>query len=814
VGWLALAWGCGAGDEQAASDGGDQVPAEAGDADGASDVEVADVAPGLDGVADAASAGQPKIVVVPTSLQFGTVEMGEQRVRMFKIANAGTAPLKVYEVAILNFDDAVLIQLSEVGPWSLAPGQSVSLQAALAPLKSLPDDGSPAGQLTVYSDDPNNPLVVVKLFARTKGMKLAVTPADIVDFGIVPLASSVEMLVTVANLGDVNLAIQKVVIAGDPQNEFELVAKSAAGLPPWNPADPEVKALILKGGDSNQFGVRFKAKGPVGKVVSAELAIHSTSVVKPIWKLTLLAMRAKSKACFVELQSQELHFGVIGFGASTTRTLTVKNVGDGYCSLDDKIAFLPCPTSSSKTIPGAPLAQSKPICKAYGEFYFSVFAASPLLNKLGPGQSGDIQVEFKASLDPNHPNFLPVTGLPYPFWSYGFVALKFRDMALGPGAGMWFPADPTGGGEAAKLANLKPNLKAGVAASAVVALPASIDFGTVPTGCKSSPLTVHVHNNEPGDAFITGAKLAGCGLAVQKVGWPSIPKSGIPVTPVTPTPFTVQYAPQAPGAATCAMELTTGLFGSCGIGGADCDQTSDCPPGVKCSGLSFAIPLAGAATDAKVADEYFPVEPGPPVDLLFVVNNSVFMKPYHAKLAASVGALIGPASPLAASDVHVGVISTDMTSVGHKGQLQPLVDGVRVLSKATAADPVAALAKLVKVGGPGSATEQGLAAAGAALTLPLIHDAGKTCLATIDCTAGGQCLTGGDGKKGCGGTNRGFLRKTAALEVIFVSVQDDKSSGTEGFYANLLASLKIGSNKGPFHAHAIVGLPGDVNCPA
>jgi hypothetical protein len=61
----------------------------------------------------------------------------------------------------------------------------------------------------------------------------------------------------------------------------------------------------------------------------------------------------------------------------------------------------------------------------------------------------------------------------------------------------------------------------------------------------------------------------------------------------------------------------------------------------------------------------------------------------------------------------------------------------------------------------------------------------------------------------CGGYNRGFLRETAALELIFLSDEEDQSAGTVNFYVDFFKSIKGARNEARMHAHAIVGADGN-----
>ena len=104
------------------------------------------------------------------------------------------------------------------------------------------------------------------------------------------------------------------------------------------------------------------------------------------------------------------------------------------------------------------------------------------------------------------------------------------------------------------------------------------------------------------------------------------------------------------------------------------------------------------------------------------------------------------------------------------------------------------------LGTNGAGSEQGLAAAEAALSDPLSYDTGVSCTANADCVSPDTCIDGY-----CGGFNRGFLREEAALEIVFVSDEDDQSPATLNYYVDFFKNLKGYRNEGRMHTHAIVG---------
>jgi hypothetical protein len=168
----------------------------------------------------------------------------------------------------------------------------------------------------------------------------------------------------------------------------------------------------------------------------------------------------------------------------------------------------------------------------------------------------------------------------------------------------------------------------------------------------------------------------------------------------------------------------------------------------------------------------------PSLDVLWVVDNSASMAEEQAALAQNFGAFFEYLEDTGA-DYHIGVISTDVYSAGHRGQLQ---GEAPFISPRT---PYAAevFSRSVQVGTDGKGDEQGFRAALLALDEPL-----KSTF------------------------NAGFQREDAYLYVIFVSDEDDKSFGEVTYFERRFESLKGLGNDRMVNLGAVVELaPG--SCP-
>ena len=154
-------------------------------------------------------------------------------------------------------------------------------------------------------------------------------------------------------------------------------------------------------------------------------------------------------------------------------------------------------------------------------------------------------------------------------------------------------------------------------------------------------------------------------------------------------------------------------------------------------GGSYVAAELGRSTDEASFDTV------PPQDVLFVVDDSCSMSEEQAKLASGFQAFFDEISGI---DWHVGIVTTDMVDFARRGKLVAHTDGDVVLDP-TDANPVARFNSMVLVGTDGDADERGRDAAYAAL------------------------VTRADQE------NAGFLRDDSGLSIVFISDEDDYSTG-------------------------------------
>jgi hypothetical protein len=206
-----------------------------------------------------------------------------------------------------------------------------------------------------------------------------------------------------------------------------------------------------------------------------------------------------------------------------------------------------------------------------------------------------------------------------------------------------------------------------------------------------------------------------------------------------------------------------------------------------------SVPMYAEATRSGGTTDHFVQHAPDAVDVLLVMDNSGSMLEEQQRVRDSVGTLVDEAGRRGI-DYHVAVTTTGLQPVsgepncpggadgGEAGRFFP-VDNTRPrIVTPTTPDGVAVLQDNVQVG-LCHHLEQGMEAMKLALSRPLVDQADDA-----------RTAEPRDG-------NAGFLRREAALAVIFVSEEDDRSGARVSEYDDFLRGLK---GEGGATVHAIV----------
>ena len=241
--------------------------------------------------------GVPGISVKPAEIDFGTLVLGQSAERVLTVRNAGSADLSVSSVKSHDPTFAVLGETAFV----LAPGASTRLTIRFLPTTV----GQRQVNLTIESNDSEQPTVTVALSGRVVGVSSIVVDPTSIDFGTLVLGQSAEETLTVRNTGSADLGVSNVE-SSNPA--FTVIGDQAFQLEP---------AAFKK------VGIRF-APTAAGHE-QASLNIESNDSSRPTVTIPLSGSGVTPPAIAVEPPA--LDFASVVVGESAALSLTLANTG-------------------------------------------------------------------------------------------------------------------------------------------------------------------------------------------------------------------------------------------------------------------------------------------------------------------------------------------------------------------------------------------------------------------------------------------------------------------------------------------------------
>jgi len=695
----------------------------------------------------------PKLVAFPNPVDFGWQTIDVPVERPLAISNQGSRDLRITSIHLTeDSSDTVEIIGAPTEETVVEPASSdvFTFTVRFTPRSDMVQTTGPIATLIVSSNDSQEggeyPIYV---FGRAEAPVLQVNPPSSVDFGFVAQNLGIQRNVALYNAGSADLQVDGISLSDNPTGEFRIKTDSS-----WGPLSDPPTAGVLAPGEYREVKLVFTNEGAPTGTQFGKLLVESNDGQRPAWEVDLKAQRTDSATCEVTVVPSELDFGIVPRGFKKTLKASLVNTGSGECSFHSALVN-DCASFVGFFGGSCDDPNNTPQQSGNSQYYRVTQTPPAIQNGLKPGQAYDIEITFTP------PDSAPIFG--DELVDYGaLLGIRYIDPYSGTTTPVLWPQAQTGG-----LSPYTPNLhaKSGVANLAV--LPQEVDFGTITIGCHSQTITVTAYNIGTAPLDVTNVELQGCSPEFQIKASPGLP---LTLDPNGSAEVKVVYVPQDPGGDSCGLAFYT---------------DTDTP--------TVVVPLDGAGTYESEQTDEFVQTAGTQVDVLFVVDNSGSMGEEQSNLASNFDTFIQGAQTWSI-DYQIGVTTTDMDAEAGR-----LVGSPRFVNNTDWQD----FKNNVKVGSNGSGTEQGLAAAQAALSLPLTSNSTISCTVDEDCTAPDRCYDGF-----CGGTNRAFVRQDAALEVVFVSDEEDSSPADLNFYINFFKNIKGFYNDNLFHAHAIVGPPG------
>jgi hypothetical protein len=234
----------------------------------------------------------PEITVAPLDIDFGRVAVGSTTdPQDVTVTNIGQEVLMIDQLLLsgsgftasigdqdVTENPGVYVDPDGDGNPGLAPDASFVMQVRFA--NTL--EGPAEGLLSIMSNDPESPTVVVKLNANGASPCIRVSPTgdDGLMFGGVPLNGGLQRAITIESCGGQPLRIESIAMTDDSDAAIALVAESVPELPALMPAmtlgmalpNRNIK-LECKPTEASAYGgwVEVKSNDPVNPSVKVKV---------------------------------------------------------------------------------------------------------------------------------------------------------------------------------------------------------------------------------------------------------------------------------------------------------------------------------------------------------------------------------------------------------------------------------------------------------------------------------------------------------------------------------------------------------------
>jgi hypothetical protein len=149
------------------------------------------------------------LAAIPKSVVFSNVALGTSNSQTIKITNSGSTTLTLNSATITGTGFSIA---GLAAPANLDAGESTTFNVLFAPKSA----GPVSGRITLISDDPNSPELIITLAGMgvLSDAKLQANPSSL-DFISVTVGNSVQQTVTISNTGNTDVTISSAGVNAD-----------------------------------------------------------------------------------------------------------------------------------------------------------------------------------------------------------------------------------------------------------------------------------------------------------------------------------------------------------------------------------------------------------------------------------------------------------------------------------------------------------------------------------------------------------------------------------------------------------------------
>lgn len=286
---------------------------------------------------------QPRIDVMPASLAFGSVAVGQSKDLQLTVRNTGSAPLNI--ASITSSDPQFTISLPTT-TFALPANGSININVRFAPTTA----GAKTGTLSINSNDPSRPRVDVAMTGTGLAPAIDVSPAGL-NFGQVRLAETKDLVLTIRNTGAAPLRISSITSSNPQFSVTQFIERPSGAL--------RNLPLSIAPNTSVEVTVRFRPSFVAASVgaLSGVLSINSNDPNRPRVDVPLTGTGV---GALIGAPSS-LSFGgvTVCLATPTSATLTLTNTGNAPLTVaalaidNPAFALTPRPALPLVIAPGA-----------------------------------------------------------------------------------------------------------------------------------------------------------------------------------------------------------------------------------------------------------------------------------------------------------------------------------------------------------------------------------------------------------------------------------------------------------------------------
>jgi hypothetical protein len=283
------------------------APTSAGAATGG--ISIVSNAPGSPAAIALSGTGtQGQLGANPSSVNFGSVNVGSSGSQTVTLTNSGTASLTVSQVTASGSGFGVT---GITTPLTLGAGQSASFTAKFSPTSA----GSASGSVSITNSGPNSPVTVALTGSGTAtAPQLTISPAS-VNYGNVAVGSSMPQTITLTNSGNATLTVTQATASGAG------FGMSGATMP-----------MNINAGSSASFTATFAptSAGPA----SGNISVVSNAPGSP----AAIALSGTGTQGQLSANPSSVNFGSVAVGSNGSQTITLTNSGSASVTISQATA--------------------------------------------------------------------------------------------------------------------------------------------------------------------------------------------------------------------------------------------------------------------------------------------------------------------------------------------------------------------------------------------------------------------------------------------------------------------------------------------